>query len=104
MRLRYSAQKCVPSFQVHTSSQNHGHDVMDVLLDTVLCDVFGMISLSRMKFCMMAIYYGLINCSLPGVTVSRLPVQFLACSVLMYTICIVLSVMIFLYNDHNNKS
>ena len=25
-----------------------------------------------------------------------------ACSVLSYTICIVLSVMIFLYNDHNN--
>ena len=25
-----------------------------------------------------------------------------ACSVLLYTICIVLSVMFFLYNDHNN--
>ena len=25
-----------------------------------------------------------------------------ACSVLVYTICIVLSVMIFLYSDHNN--
>ena len=34
------------------------------------------------------------------VTVSRLPVQF--CPVLVYTICIVLSVMIFVYNDHNN--
>ena len=26
-----------------------------------------------------------------------------ACSVLLYTICIVLSVMIFLFNDHNNR-
>ena len=44
----------------------------------------------------------LINCSPPEVTVSRLPVQFLpACSVLLYTMCIVLSVMIFLFNDHN---
>ena len=28
-----------------------------------------------MKFCVMAICYGLTNCSLPDVTVSRLPVQ-----------------------------
>jgi hypothetical protein len=35
-----------------------------------------MMSSSRMKFCMMAIYFKLINCSLPDVTVSRLPVQF----------------------------
>ena len=46
-------------------------------MDAVLSDIFGMMSSSRMKFCMMAIYYGLINCSPPEVTVSRLPVQFL---------------------------
>ena len=39
--------------------------------------LFGMTSSSMMKFCMMAIYYyGLINRNPPGVTVSRLPVQF----------------------------
>ena len=66
----------------------------------VLCDIFGMVSSSRMKFSMMAIYHGSINCSLPDITVSRLLVQFLC----ILLICIVLSVMIFLYDDHNKKN
>ena len=55
-----------------------GSDVLHVQLYVLLYNIFlGMISSSRMKFCMMAIYYyGLINCSPPDVTVSRLPVQF----------------------------
>jgi hypothetical protein len=63
----------------------------------VLLEVSDMISSSRMKFCMMAIYYKFNKLQPAGCNrVSP------ACSVLVCTICIVLSVMIFLHNDHNN--
>ena len=54
-----------------------GSNVLHVQLYVLLYNTFwGMISSSRMKFFMMAIYYyGLINCSPPDVTVSRLSVQ-----------------------------
>jgi hypothetical protein len=64
----------------------------------VLLEVSDMISSSRMKFCMMAIYYKFNKLQPAGCNrVSP------ACSVLVCTICIVLSVMIFLLNDHNNR-
>ena len=61
------------------------------------CYVFGMISSSRMKFCMMCNLLLRFNKLQPTGCNRVSP----ACSVLLYTICIVLSVMIFLCNDHN---
>ena len=58
--------------------RDDGSDVLHVQLYVLLYNIFfGMISSSRMKFCMMAIYYyDLISCSPPDVTVSHLSVHF----------------------------
>ena len=59
-------------------------DMLDFMRNAVLLEIFDVISSSRMKFCMMAIYYRFNKLQPAGCNrVSP------ACSVLLYTICIV---------------
>ena len=72
--------------------------------NAVLLEVSDMTSSSRMKFCMMAIYYKFNKLQPAGCNRVSPACSVLVCSVLLYTICIVFVGMMFLFNDHNKRS
>ena len=65
-------------------------DVLYFLGFAALLEVFDVISSSRMKFCMMAIYYKFNKLQPAGCNRVSPACSVLACSVLLYTICIVI--------------